>query len=57
MTTQTVFAIVREKEEPVRVAVLTQKEYDEQGVFGLEVLARDYCDKRKLTFEAVTQGE
>jgi hypothetical protein len=45
-----VYALVKEHDRHLHVATLTEKEIDDQGITGLEMLCKEYCDKHKLTF-------
>jgi hypothetical protein len=53
MATHKFYAIVSEREDPVHFTTLNDREVDEHGEYGLEVLAQEYCTKYKLTFVAV----
>jgi len=50
MTSSKLFAIVREQEAKVPVKTLSQEEITTLGDFGLEMMAAEYCQQRKLTF-------
>jgi hypothetical protein len=50
MATIRLHALVYEREQPVHFATLSEEEIEEEGELGLEMRAKEWCDKHRYTF-------
>ena len=45
-----IYAVVKERENHLFVGTLTEREADDLGDYGVELMVREYCEKKSLTF-------
>ncbi len=44
-----IYAIVKEIDRRLYVATLSAAQIEEQGSFGIEMIVKEWCDKRRYT--------